>query len=319
MRTKIQINKMMAGTPLPMSTIANVLCNPGSTFSSSTFVFFRFYLCRVQFQKCVIPVPDPDEGMLNHLMKPQPPCFHTGAEGPGIDGVPLVPDLGNDNQATPHRDRASKDPYDQSASSGHEPETDCLREMRYPAGPGIGGNLRESCHHESQSPECPHPKRPMDHNPPDEDWNDEHQVGRQPIVVRIGSPSTNETISPRSSTQTQNPPEQSLTTRGCPKPLPRQSAGKVRCACDYVARTWPSRRREPAPQAFSTLRNCRPDRSQKGLYTTPNRQTQAAVGQSGFESMDLFSQPRQGTVLRQARKRTRTLGSERASERNSKT
>ena len=73
--------------------------------------------------------------------------------------------------------------------------------MRHPAGPGIGGNLRESCHYESQSPECAHPQGPMDHNPPDEDWNDEHQVGRQPVVVRIGSPSTNETISPRSSTQ----------------------------------------------------------------------------------------------------------------------
>ena len=158
----------------------------------------------------------------------------------------------------------------------------------------------------------------MDHNPPDEDWNDEHQVGRQPVVVRIGSPGTNETISPRSSTQTKSTRAKPDKTR-LPKTTALQFAEKVRCACGYAAQTWPSRIREPAPRAFSTLRNCRTDRSQKGLYTTPNRQTQAAVGRSGFESTDLFSQTRQGTVRWQARKRTRTLGSESASERNSKT
>ena len=108
----------------------------------------------------------------------------------------------------------------------------------------------------------------------------------------------------------QNPSEPSLTTRGCPRPLPIKSAGKVCCACNYSTRTWPSRRRGLAPQAFSTLRNCRPDRPQKGLCTTPNQQTPAAVDRSGFESTDLFSHPRQHTVLRQTRKRTRTLGSE---------
>ena len=56
---------------------------PGALVSTA-FVFFRFYLGHVHFQKGVIPIPDPDERMLNHLIKPEAPCFHTGAEGPGI-------------------------------------------------------------------------------------------------------------------------------------------------------------------------------------------------------------------------------------------
>ena len=129
------------------------------------------HLSLVHLQEGVIPIPDPDERMLNHLLKPNSPCFHTGAEGPGIGGALLVSDLGNDKQATPHRDCANKNPYDQSASSGHEPESDCLSKMRYPAGPGICGDLRQSCQDESQSPDCTYPNCPLDQNPPDEDGN----------------------------------------------------------------------------------------------------------------------------------------------------
>src|SRR5262249_30249626 len=118
-----------------------------------------------------IPIPHPDEGMLNHLMKPESPCFHTGTEGPGICSTPLVPDLRDGNQTAPHHDCTRKDPYDQSVSSSHDAETDCLGEMRHPAGPGIGGSLRESCHYESQYPECARPKRAMGHHPPDENRN----------------------------------------------------------------------------------------------------------------------------------------------------
>ena len=62
-------------------------CVTPGALSSPDLAFFRFYLGHVHFQECVIPVPHPDEGMLNDLVKPESPCFHTGADGPGIDGV----------------------------------------------------------------------------------------------------------------------------------------------------------------------------------------------------------------------------------------
>src|SRR6266550_1226286 len=111
-------------------------CVAPGALSPQQLCFFRFYLGRVHFQEGAIPIAHPDEGMLNDLVKSELPCFHTGAEGPGIEGAPLVPDLGDGKQAAPHRDRTRKDPDDQSVSSDHEPETDCLDQMRRPASSG---------------------------------------------------------------------------------------------------------------------------------------------------------------------------------------
>ena len=182
--------------------------------------FFRLYLGRIHFQECVIPVPYPDEGMLNDLVKPEPPCFHTGAEGPGIDGAlpgaRQIPETAS--KPPPIAIAPASDSYDQSVSSGHKPKPTAWAKCAAQPAPA-GGNLRESCYYENRNSRLRVPKT-FDGlpTPPNENWNDEHQVGRQPVVVRrIGSPSTNETVSSTFLHAEQNPPGQSLTKTRLPK------------------------------------------------------------------------------------------------------
>src|SRR5688572_13233656 len=68
--------------------------------------------------------------------------------------------------------------------------------MRDPSRSRVSGHLRSPCHNEAQEAKAALSYGPISETPCYEDWNDQHQIGREPVVVGRRSPSADNAISP---------------------------------------------------------------------------------------------------------------------------